>query len=318
MTGIEGTRIAYAGTPEFAVSSLAMLIGTGAEIPFVLTQPDRRSGRGRKLVPSPVKALALTKSLRVVQPERLWEPDFLNTLGAPPDVLLVAAYGLLLPEWLLNWPRIGCINVHASLLPRWRGASPIQTAILAGDQNSGISIMRMERGLDTGPVYARHTIPINSTDNAATLHDRLAALGAEAAARVLPEILSGSAKAEPQSEQAATYAPKLSKADAPLNWNLGALELARRVRAFNPWPVAEAQLTNGKRLRIWQACALPGGTPALPGTIVEFGHRGIEVASGSGSLLIEKLQAPGSKVISATAYLASQDLRGIGFASAHQ
>ncbi|HEY8521483.1 MAG TPA: methionyl-tRNA formyltransferase [Gammaproteobacteria bacterium] len=305
----EAHRIAFAGTPEFAVPALERLVSLGHAVPLVVTQPDRPAGRGRVLTPSPVKRAALAAGLRVVQPASLKDPALAAELGPPPELMIVAAYGLLLPPWLLAWPKRGCVNLHASLLPRWRGAAPIQHAILAGDAVTGISVMRMEAGLDTGPVYARAEVAIGPRETAGELHDRLAALAAEVLADTLPGILDGRLAPEPQDERLATYAPKLGKADAPLPWRAPAVELERRVRAFNPWPVAEGVLTDGRRLRIWQAAALPdAGGGAAPGTVLAAGPAGIDVATGAGALRLERVQAPGGRAIPAAAYLAAHPL----------
>ncbi|HEX6997515.1 MAG TPA: methionyl-tRNA formyltransferase [Gammaproteobacteria bacterium] len=304
----DAPRIAFAGTPEFAVPALERLVSGGYAVPFVLTQPDRRAGRGRALTPPPVKRAALAAGLPVAQPATLKDPALGATLGPPPDLLVVAAYGLLLPPWLLAWPRHGCVNLHASLLPRWRGAAPIQHAILAGDAVTGVSVMRMEAGLDTGPVYARAQTAIGPRETAGELHDRLAALAADVLADALPAILDGRLVPEPQDERLATYAPKLGKADAPLPWRASAIELERRVRAFNPWPVAEGVLADGRRLRIWQAAALPDGAGAAPGTVLAAGPAGIDVATGAGALRLERVQAPGGRAMPAAAYLAAHPL----------
>jgi methionyl-tRNA formyltransferase len=311
--GIAGARIAFAGTPDFAVPSLAMLLERGADVPLVLTQPDRPAGRGRRLVPAPVKALALEHDLTIDQPARLDDPARAADWCAPPDLLVVVAYGLLLPRWVLAWPRQGCINVHASLLPRWRGAAPIQHAILAGDPETGVSIMQMEPGLDTGPVFGQRATPIGERETSAELHDRLSVLGASLAAELLPAILAGTLPSTPQHDPDACYAGKLSKSDALLDWRRAAIELDRQVRAFNPWPVAESRLTDGRRLRIWQALPLPDSGGAKPGTILAAGRDGIDVAAGQGALRIERLQPPGAQAMAASAYLAAHRIDGQAF-----
>jgi methionyl-tRNA formyltransferase len=308
--------IAFAGTPEFAVPSLQALLDAGFEVPVVLTQPDRAAGRGRRVAMSPVKALAQERGLRVRQPVSLprdrelagdWEPA--------PDLLVVAAYGLLLPQWLLDWPRVAAVNIHASLLPRWRGAAPIQYSILAGDLHTGVSIMKMELGLDSGPVYAQERTAIGSEETAAELHDRLSTLGARLLLNALPGILDGSLHPTQQDASAVTYAPKIAKQQARLDWREGAAVLARRVRAFNPWPVAEGCLDDGRILRIWRAHALDEPAAAEPGTIVSAAPEGIDVATGDGRLRIETLQPPGSRPMAAQAYLNAHSLTGNRFVS---
>jgi methionyl-tRNA formyltransferase len=307
-------RIAYAGTPEFAVPALRAIAASGAEIPVVLTQPDRPAGRGRRLTPSPVKAAAQTLGVEVAQPVSLRGADVLEGLGRPPDLLVVAAYGLLLPKHVLEWPRLGCVNLHASLLPRWRGAAPIQHAILAGDSVTGISLMQMDAGLDTGPVLATRSLPIRPHVTAGELHDELAELGAALLADALPDLLAGRLVATPQAEELATVAPKLAKSDGALDWRLGSIELERRVRAFNPWPVAEASLDDGRRLRIWEAVAVPAAR-AAPGAILAAGRAGIDVATADGALRLLKIQPPSSRVMDAAAYLSAHSLEGAAFVS---
>jgi methionyl-tRNA formyltransferase len=286
----------------------------GFLVPFVLTQPDRPAGRGREVAQSPVKTLALERGLEVRQPERL--PVSLpadGSWGERPDVLVVAAYGLLLPQWLLDWPRIAAVNVHASLLPRWRGASPIQYAILAGDAETGVSIMRRALELDAGPVYAREQLPIASTDTAGDLHDQLAELGAQLLLSTLPGILDGTLEPAPQDESEVTYAPKLSKANAKLDWRREAVVLARQVRAFNPWPVAEAELDDGRTLRIWRARSLEASATAAPGTVLGARPEGIDVVTGKGLLRIDTVQPPGSRPMAAADYLNAHSLSGNRF-----
>jgi methionyl-tRNA formyltransferase len=315
MTSSSQPTVAFAGTPEFAVPSLDALASIGANVSLVLTQPDRPAGRGRKLTASPVKQAALARGYAVDQPVALDDAGRMPGWGEPPDLMLVVAYGLLLPDWLLAWPRRGCINLHASLLPRWRGAAPIQHAILAGDAETGVSIMQMERGLDTGPVFAMRSTHIGARETAGQLHDRLAELGRGLLEESLPAILAGELVAVPQDGAAASYAGKLSKRDAPLDWRCSAVELERRVRAFNPWPVAETVLQDGRRLRIWAARAREndsGGEP--PGTVIDGGSCGIVVATGSGSLCLETVQAPGGKAMPADRFLQANSLTGQSFA----
>ncbi len=307
-------RIGFAGTPEFAVPALERLVAAGAEVPWVLTQPDRPAGRGRKLAPPPVKTAAERLGIRVEQPASVRDPALAATLGPAPQLIVVIAYGLLLPQWLLDWPARGCVNLHASLLPRWRGAAPIQHAILAGDAVTGISVMRMEAGLDTGPVYARREVALTGEETAGELHDRLAVVAADALEAALPGLVQGTLVPQPQDETQATYAPKISKADAALDWRQPAEVLARRVRAFNPWPVAEAVLRGGGRLRVWRAHALAGGADAAPGQIVATGSAGIDVATGAGVLRLTEVQPPGGRAMPAAAYLAAHPLDGAAFA----
>jgi methionyl-tRNA formyltransferase len=307
--------IAFAGTPDFAVPSLRAIVGMGARVPVVLTQPDRPAGRGRRITGSPVKRAAEELGLPIAQPQSLRVPAEASFLeGRPPDLLVVIAYGLLLPPAVLEWPRLGCINLHASLLPRWRGAAPIQRALIAGDAETGISVMQMDAGLDTGPVHSARTTAIGRGETAGELHDRLAVLAAEALLGALPAILTGRSAAAPQRAELATFAPKISKAEAVLDWTVPAAELERRVRAFNPWPIAEAQLRDGRRLRIWDAAVVDdAASEAPPGSIVAVGKIGIDVATGAGVLRLRKLQPPSGRVMEVEAYLAAHSLAGAAF-----
>lgn len=315
---MQDRRIAFAGTPEFAVPTLDAIVAAGADVPLVLTQPDRPAGRGRRMTPPPVKQAAEAYGLRVEQPERLGDAALAAEWGLdrPPDLLVVVAYGLLLPDWLLAWPGRGCVNVHASLLPRWRGAAPIQHAILAGDPVTGVSLMKMEKGLDTGPVYASRSTPIGPTETAGELHDRLSRLGAELAADALPRVLDGKLEAVPQDERAATYAPKIEKSDARLDWRLPAEDLARRVRAYHPWPIAFAEVSDGRVLRVHAASVLPGAETggAPPGRILAATRAGIDVATGRGVLRVTRVQPPSSRPMDVAAYLAAHRLEGCDFA----
>jgi len=306
-------RIAFAGTPQFAVPTLHAVIASGARVPVVLTQPDRPAGRGRQLSASPVKLAAAACGLRVAQPESLAASAALDDLGDAPDLLVVIAYGLLLPPAMLAWPRLGCVNLHASLLPRWRGAAPIQHALLARDATTGVSLMRIERGLDTGAVYLARPTPIGARETAGELHDRLAALAAETLADALPDLLAGALVPTPQQASLATHAPKIAKADAALDWRLSALELDARVRAFDPWPVAETRLADGTRLRVWRAEPQGAGASAAPGAVVAAGPAGIDVATGDGVLRLTKVQPPSGKVMDAGAYVAAHSLHGASF-----
>jgi methionyl-tRNA formyltransferase len=306
-------RIAFAGTPEFAVPSLDALLATGADVPVVLTQPDKPAGRGRRVAASPVKHAAERHGLRIEQPATLRSEAALASLGARPDLLVVIAYGLLLPPAMLAWPRLGCVNLHASLLPRWRGASPIQHALLARDAETGISVMRMDAGLDTGPVFLERATPIGARETAGELHDRLADLAAQTLTSTLPRLLDESLEPRPQQESLATIAPKIAKADALLDWRRSALDLDARVRAFDPWPVAEARVDDGRRLRVWSALPLGAQAREPPGTILAAGRHGVDVATGSGVLRLTRVQPPSGRVMDAGAYLAAHSLDGAAF-----
>jgi len=301
-------KLVFAGTPEFAVPALAALVEAGHEIALVLTQPDRPAGRGMQLKASPVKQLALRHGLPVFQPETLKTADSqerLAKIGA--DAMIVAAYGLILPQPVLDMPRHGCLNIHASLLPRWRGAAPIQRAMLAGDAETGVTIMQVVLALDAGPMLRRTSVPITENDTAQTLHDRLAVLGAELVVETLRELEhKGGLTGEPQQEALVTYAAKLAKSEAPLDWSRSAAELARQVRAFNPFPVAQAMFA-GEPWRIWFARAAPfaGGSP---GEIVGF-ENSIMVACSTGTLCIEELQRPGGRRLTAREFLAGVSLK---------
>jgi methionyl-tRNA formyltransferase len=297
-------RVIFAGTPEFSVPCLEACRASGAEVVAVYTQPDRPAGRGRKLTPSPVKQAALEAGLAVEQPESLKSAEVQATLAAyRPDLMVVVAYGLILPRKVLAIPRLGCWNVHASLLPRWRGAAPIQRAILAGDAESGVDLMQMEAGLDTGPVLLQRRTPISRTDTGGSLHDRLSALGAEVLADGLHRVLAGEAlAATAQPEEGVTYAHKLDKAEAKLDFQRRAIELERQVRAFDPWPVAEGEIA-GEAVRVWAAEALAREHDAAPGSVLAAGRDGIELACGEGVLRVTSLQRAGGKRIGAVDYL---------------
>lgn len=308
-------RLVFAGTPEFAVPCLQALIDAGHELAAVYTQPDRPAGRGRKLQQSPIKALALARGIPVRQPETL-KRDREAQAGLralAPDLMVVVAYGLLLPVAVLEAPRLGCVNVHASLLPRWRGAAPIQRAVLAGDRESGVCIMAMEEGLDTGPVYHRLLLELDPHETGGTLHDKLASLGARALSEALPGIADGSRIPEPQNSAHATYARKIDKGEAVIDWDQPALAIERQVRAFDPWPVAQTSLS-GEVLRIWSAEASDAvNEGAAPGTVVAAGRSGIAVATGAGILLITRLQPAGKRPMSATDFLNARRLDGARF-----
>ncbi|RUR34541.1 methionyl-tRNA formyltransferase [Vreelandella nanhaiensis] len=294
-------RVVFAGTPDFAASSLAALLESKHEVVAVYTQPDRPAGRGRKLTPSPVKKLALEQSLPVYQPQTLKDTGAQAELAAlDADIMVVVAYGLLLPQAVLDTPRLGCINVHASLLPRWRGAAPIQRAIEAGDQASGVTIMQMDAGLDTGAMLHEVRTPITERTTGGDLHDRLAIQGATALINVLDELAQGTASATPQPEEGVTYATKLSKAEAELDFTQPAEALARKIRAFNPWPVAWCQLGDD-RLRLLMANVEPGEhAPSLPGMLLEHGEDYLRIACGAQGrevLCITTAQLPGGKAM---------------------
>jgi methionyl-tRNA formyltransferase len=304
------SRLIFAGTPEFAVPALRALLNAGHTVAAVYTQPDRPAGRGRQLRLSPVKLQALAAGIPVYQPVRLRDPLIQAELATlAPDLLIVAAYGLILPPAVLAIPRLGCVNIHASLLPRWRGAAPIQRAILAGDVETGISIMQMEAGLDTGPIYHRSVCPITPGMTGGELHDQLATLGATCLQTLLPSLLAGQLQPIPQQHHQATYASKLEKAEAELDWTQPALTLERQILAFNPYPVAHTQY-NGQTLRIWRAHAASQSCVAIPGSVLSEGANGIGVATGDGILYLTELQLPGGRLLSATAFLAARHLAG--------
>ena len=303
-------RLIFAGTPDFALPSLQALLAAEGVLVAVYTQPDRPAGRGRQPRPSPVKIQAQAASVPVCQPPSLRDPVAQAEMVAlAPDLLVVAAYGLILPPAVLAIPRLGCVNVHASLLPRWRGAAPIQRALLAGDAETGICIMRMEAGLDTGPVYARATCPIPRGTTGGELHDQLAVLGAETLRATLPALLAAIAVPVPQDDARATYAPKLEKAEAVLDWTRPALELERQVLAFNPYPVAQTYL-DGQTLRVWRARAEQESSAAPPGTVLREGPAGIVVATGVGVLCLTEVQLPGGRPLPVAAFLAARRLTG--------
>ncbi|MBM9913730.1 MULTISPECIES: methionyl-tRNA formyltransferase [Stenotrophomonas] len=303
-------RIVFAGTPEFAVPSLRAA-ARHHEVVAVYTQPDRPAGRGRGLAPSPVKLEAVARGIPVYQPETLKDEAAQQQLrDLQPDLMVVVAYGLILPKAVLTIPTHGCWNVHGSLLPRWRGAAPIQRAIQAGDEKTGICLMQMEAGLDTGPVLLHQELPIAATDTGGQLHDKLAELGAQVLSDGLGLLRAGIKPiARPQPEQGVTYAHKLDKAEAKLDWAQDAEALARTVRAFNPWPIAEALLA-GERVRIHGAVALDVAHGQAPGTVLAAGREGIDIACGQGALRLRVLQREGGKAITAADYLnARRDLR---------
>lgn len=293
-------KLAFAGTPEFAAVALRALLDAGFDIPLVLTQPDRPAGRGQKLISSAVKQVALAHGIAIHQPERLKDPaSHAPLIECAPDVLVVAAYGLILPQAVLDIPKHGCLNIHASLLPRWRGAAPIQRCIEAGDAESGVTIMQMEAGLDTGPMLLKEAIKVGAGETAASLHDPLAALGG----RLIVTALEQLADLQPvvQPAEGITYASKIDKAEAIIDWHRPAAEIERRIRAFDPFPGCTAQLGD-TTLKIWRATLTNGS--GQPGGILAVGAGGITVACGSGALRLVELQKPGGRRLASADFLA--------------
>lgn len=302
----DSLRIIFAGTPDFAARHLDALLSSEHQIVGVFTQPDRPAGRGKKLMPSPVKVLAETHNLPIFQPASLRPPEnqqLVADLAA--DIMVVVAYGLILPKNVLSMPRLGCINVHGSLLPRWRGAAPIQRALWAGDSETGITIMQMNVGLDTGDMLHTLTCPITETDTSATLYDKLAMLGPQGLLETLSQLSRNVAVPETQNETHVTYAEKLTKDEARLNWHLSAEQLERCIRAFNPWPVSYLEIDN-QPVKVWQATVLEASSLALPGTILQADKAGIQVITAKGILRIEILQPAGKKAMQAYELLNSR------------
>lgn len=300
----------FAGTPEFAAHSLLELVKhPDYQVSGVLTQPDRPAGRGRKLKASAVKEAALAHDIPVAQPEKLRREEMPFADFPRPDIIIVTAYGLILPQWFLDYPRLGCINIHASLLPRWRGAAPIQRAIEAGDCESGICIMQMDAGLDTGAVWLEKRLPIKDKDDATILHDQLMQLGGEALIEVLPTILAQQSQPVPQDNDLATYAHKLNKAEAALNWQESAELISRKIRAFSAFPVAHAQL-DGQSVRFYRGEAINQSHNTLPGTVIKHDKDGLDIATGNGVLRITSLQMPGKQITSAKDLRNGRDLTG--------
>ena len=305
-------RIVFAGTPEFAVPPLEALHAAGHSIVAVYTQPDRPAGRGQAVTASPVKQRALELGLPVEQPATLKDAAAVDRLrGYAPDLMVVVAYGLILPQAVLDVPRLGCWNIHASLLPRWRGAAPIQRAILAGDSVTGITIMQMDAGLDTGPMLLVREVPIAPSESAGELHDRLSRVGADAIVAAVSGWQAGGLVATPQPGDGATYAAKLRKEEARIDWSLPAAAIELQVRAFNPWPVAETTW-DGRQLRVWEAerdsVAVP--VDAGPGTVLESASGRLVVATGDGSLRLRRVQVAGRRAVSAAEFLNAQSLAG--------
>lgn len=295
-------KIIFAGTPHFAASALEALLANNHEVVAVLTQPDRPAGRGMQLAPSPVKQVAVQHGIPVMQPLTLRSAEVQQQLAAlQADVMVVAAYGLILPLAVLQMPQKGCLNIHASLLPRWRGAAPIQRAILAGDDETGITIMQMDEGLDTGAMLFKKTCTIDALDTAQTLHDKLAILGAQAIIEVLSKLDQGSLAGVAQDASQATYAAKLVKSEAELDWTQSAAQLERAIRAYNPVPVAYSSL-QGTTIKIWQAKMAESGQGAA-GTVLAVDKHGIQVACGEGALSLEVLQRPNGKSLPASQFV---------------
>ncbi|MEN8800817.1 MAG: methionyl-tRNA formyltransferase [Thiogranum sp.] len=303
-------RVVFAGTPDFSVPILQAVLDSRHSVVAVYSQPDRPAGRGRKLTPSPVKQLALQHHIPVFQPASLKGSEAQRELAElRPDLMVVVAYGLILPQAVLYLPARGCVNLHASLLPRWRGAAPIQRAILAGDRQSGVCLMQMEAGLDSGPVLAEVRTDIADDDTGGSLHDRLSGLAADLLVRHLGDLEQGVLEPVVQDESLVSYASKLDKGEAVLNWQQDAAQLERQVRAFNPWPVAQAKY-QGQVLRVWSAKAIDGAA-GLPGSVVAAGKQGIDVACGSGCLRLLTIQLPGGKRLSAADFLNARSVDGV-------
>jgi methionyl-tRNA formyltransferase len=308
-------RLGFAGTPKFSVPALEALAGSEHAVQAVFTKPDRPAGRGRHVQVSPVKQRALELGLAVLEPLTFKSPETLDMLRALDlDALVVVAYGLILPPAALAAPRLGCFNIHASLLPRWRCAAPIQRALLAGDALTGVTIMRMAAGLDTGPMLAVGAIDIEDGDTGGSLHDRLAVLGAGLLVETLDALARGPVPETPQPEVGVSYAQKISKAEAEIDWRADAEEVLRKVRAFNPAPVAQTRWAE-QQVRIWEAELAPATAPAPPGTVIDAGASGIDVTCGRGALRVTRLQLAGRKPMTAAEILNSQRLAGASFSS---
>ena len=307
-------RIAFAGTPQFALPALQALLKSRHQVVGVLTQPDRPAGRGQQMRASPVKLLALDAQLPLAQPPTLKTPESRAELTRwAADVLVVVAYGLILPPPVLALPRLGCVNIHGSLLPRWRGAAPIQRAILAGDAETGVTIMQLDAGLDTGPMLLERVRPIGSQDTAGDLHDALSELGAAALLEALDGLAAGTLKPRAQPTEGVSYAPKIEKSESPLDWSVSAIHLDRKIRAFNPWPVAETRFA-GESLRVLRArIAEPVGAHDAPGTLLGIAEDGLRVACGEGVLAVRELQRAGKRPVSARDFANAVRLAGLRF-----
>lgn len=302
----DSLRIIFAGTPDFAARHLDALLSSHHQIVGVFTQPDRPAGRGKKLMPSPVKLLAQDNNLPVYQPASLRPAENQQLVAdLQADVMVVVAYGLILPKAVLEMPRLGCINVHGSLLPRWRGAAPIQRALWAGDRETGVTIMQMDVGLDTGDMLYKLACPITAQDTSASLYDKLAQLGPQGLLETLAQLAGGRAQPQVQDEAFVTYAEKLSKEEAKMDWSLSAVQLERCIRAFNPWPMSYF-FVEEQPVKVWQASVIETTTAKTPGTIIEASKQGIQVATAEGVLNLEILQPAGKKAMSAQDLLNSR------------
>lgn len=302
----DSLKIVFAGTPDFAARHLAALLSSHHEVVAVYTQPDRPAGRGKKLTASPVKLLAQEHGIPVYQPASLKAEEAQQELAAiGADIMVVVAYGLLLPKAVLDTPRLGCINVHGSILPRWRGAAPIQRAIWAGDTQTGVTIMQMDEGLDTGDMLKIATLNIDAKETSATLYERLAELGPQALVECLGDIASGNAVAEKQNDELANYAKKLSKEEAQIDWSMSAVAIERCIRAFNPWPMSHFSVADNN-IKVWDAEAEAENSDKAPGTILSADKKGIRVATGEGVLRLLSIQPPGKKAMSAADILNSR------------
>lgn len=294
----QSLRIVFAGTPDFAARHLAALLSSEHEVIAVYTQPDRPAGRGKKLTASPVKTIALEHDIPVYQPENFKSDEAKQELAdLNADIMVVVAYGLLLPQVVLDTPKLGCINVHGSILPRWRGAAPIQRSIWAGDAETGVTIMQMDIGLDTGDMLKIATLPIEASDTSASMYEKLAGLGPDALIDCLADIATGKAEPMKQDDELANYAKKLSKEEARINWNDDAAHIERCVRAFNPWPMSHFEAAENS-IKVWQSRVAEQTSDKPAGTIVQADKTGIYVATGNGTLVLEQLQVPGKKAMS--------------------
>ncbi|SDW02227.1 methionyl-tRNA formyltransferase [Marininema mesophilum] len=309
MSEINQIRIVFMGTPNFAVPSLKSLAEAGGNVVAVVTQPDRPRGRKRELTPSPVKQEAVELEIPVLQPERLRAPESLaKVLAFEPDLIVTAAYGQILPKSLLDVPRLGCINVHASLLPKYRGGAPIHHALIAGEKETGITIMYMVEALDAGDILSQSSIPIEESDDVGTLHNKLSVLGAELLLETIPDLLKGEIVARPQNTDEVTYSPNIRREDEEIHWQKSARQLTNQVRGLHPWPVAFT-FWEGKPLKIWRAHELDEPVTQLPGTILRAGGDGIVVATGDGALVITELQPAGKKAMTAEQLLRGRPMK---------